>query len=1342
MFGKVAARLDPESLGLSFSSLEEILQSIKDKTVEWRRIFDGFVVSGTFEQIEEVHNSLQKIKSIRSYQGKRETAQTDCKRSAYPMAFGQSPRTGKLFTEPAIGRKHSNIDRNSTGRENLRDSQGRGSNHRMNILNSKMKNKGEDKLVQLQAFTHGSVVPSFEFPGAESTPSIEQKRESEKNSSGRDQCQAKGLKTEHLMATADRKMKTDEARKLEDEFKKSQILGVGERRLNREEARKFSDHGSPQIMPQNYKGPTELSASRKHKVENTSLDGKTIVTRSETPIQKVTNKEICGTGQGTTTESCAIKKSCVEDDPNERTEDTEPVTDRASNDVSGTTSEPAPYTNGAETRGNHQNQDETEPFETLSRKQQGGYNNGLWDVREKGNSLLGNEGEAVISDHIEENDIIETPQRNEICEKQVHPQSKGPHSPSESIKEPESTIATRESNHIKFLTETGITVLLLKGDITNHHVDLLIRPANPSLCYKEGPSNQIQEIEDTLVKDECQRITQGQETPKYGEAFFTDGGNLPCKAVLHVILPLWIEEKKDTKELKHLIHMCLKEGLILASEHGHKSVALPPLGQGGNPIPVRFSAEVTTRIIATFSRSVSPLHNGVTDFHIVCKDDATFSIFAKKLREFSFREKQQPYFAQAEDKTVPYESISRCGTGLKKDELSSLKGTPCQENQNVTMLPVSKSDLTSQPASFFHGTESRKNRLTQNEAKPCEALPKSRQDNANNRLKNVKEKENAFLENGGEAVTNHPKGEKSLIEAPKQSEICGEETYQHSKSPNSEESIEDAESSTTVMRNNHMKFSTETGITVMLFKGNVTSHNADVLISPANPSLCYKVGLSKQIQEAGGSYAKDKCLMLTQGQKMLKYGEVLVTGSGNLPCKAVFHAILPPWTDGEEDKKKLKRQIHNCLKDGLMLASGHRHRSVAFPLLGQEWNPIPVHVSAEVITRVIADYSKDVGPLHSGVTNAHVVCEDEASFELFAKELEEFSFPHKQQKHFKTRNKLYEDYKAVANESTRISGCIKDKSSAPEEKSRQSAALSISFKTDPVPEEENGTTQMVSPREEIVTSSIEIKSSEELSAVGEKMTMIEVEDLLQPEEARAFEILEATSGRHLLKRVGEVSKSVPEGESLNREIAEEFKRDEFEEQVTVNRDFENKSSVQLQQCTVVDPFSTQEAMEQHHAQRSIRHITNLPPLSMGMDKIIRRSSNSSSLHDGGRLLEGFMSPTIESLINADLHLGAQGLKLLHDDDDDVKKKEDLEESSSLHSHEKNSSTASSVPHLICLQSNENMPHNSRRKVEKILDSNMELETPDILETTIQNSPSLRTIDDENGLQTLPEKNGR
>lgn len=49
----------------------------------------------------------------------------------------------------------------------------------------------------------------------------------------------------------------------------------------------------------------------------------------------------------------------------------------------------------------------------------------------------------------------------------------------------------------------------------------------------------------------------------------------------------------------------------------------------------------------------------------------------------------------------------------------------------------------------------------------------------------------------------------------------------------------------------------------------------------------------------------------------------------------------------------------------------------------------------EVIICVIVDYSKDVGLLYSGVINVYVVCEDEVSFELFVKELEEFLFLYK-----------------------------------------------------------------------------------------------------------------------------------------------------------------------------------------------------------------------------------------------------------------------------------------------------------------------------------------------------------
>ena len=176
VFGKVAARLDPQPLGLSFSSLEEILQSIKDKAVvERRRIFDGFVVSGTFEEIAKVRSLLQKIIPISSHQGKREPVQTDCRKSVYPKAIRESPRADKPFFEPANGQKHPN--RNLTGKANLRESQGRGLNQRINMVNSKETNKEEDKLVHPETLTYGSAVPLFDFPGAESSPCMEQKRE-------------------------------------------------------------------------------------------------------------------------------------------------------------------------------------------------------------------------------------------------------------------------------------------------------------------------------------------------------------------------------------------------------------------------------------------------------------------------------------------------------------------------------------------------------------------------------------------------------------------------------------------------------------------------------------------------------------------------------------------------------------------------------------------------------------------------------------------------------------------------------------------------------------------------------------------------------------------------------------------------------------------------------------------------------------------------------------------------------------------------------------------------------------------------------------------------------------
>ena len=196
-----------------------------------------------------------------------------------------------------------------------------------------------------------------------------------------------------------------------------------------------------------------------------------------------------------------------------------------------------------------------------------------------------------------------------------------------------------------------------------------------------------------------------------------------------------------------------------------------------------------------------------------------------------------------------------------------------------------------------------------------------------------------------------------------------------------------------IFTESHWKFVTSTGVTVTLFVGDMSSHHSvDVFLCPANATFSYDEGLSKMIMDKGGQAIKDECLSISQSNDHLKEGVTFITCAGNLPCKAVLHAVLPSWDDEIHDDKTTKLQIHKCLMDGLRLASGHRLKSIALPPLGQHWNEVPVEVSAEVIVRVVAAFGKNIGPMHSGITDFYIVCEDGLTIDVFVEEFSSFFF--------------------------------------------------------------------------------------------------------------------------------------------------------------------------------------------------------------------------------------------------------------------------------------------------------------------------------------------------------------
>ena len=187
------------------------------------------------------------------------------------------------------------------------------------------------------------------------------------------------------------------------------------------------------------------------------------------------------------------------------------------------------------------------------------------------------------------------------------------------------------------------------------------------------------------------------------------------------------------------------------------------------------------------------------------------------------------------------------------------------------------------------------------------------------------------------------------------------------------------------------KFDTVTGLKVVLVKGDITSQKTDVLVSPIDSLFSFKSDLLKRILEEGGEAIKHEYLSIKETNPSSQ--DPVIIGGGDLPCRALLFAVLPQWNNEIEDKQKCKKQIHRRLKEAITLASGYRHKSVALPLLGQDYNDIPVEVSAEVIVCVIASFRKNLGSMHSGINEFRIVCEDEASFAAVVNQISSFSFP-------------------------------------------------------------------------------------------------------------------------------------------------------------------------------------------------------------------------------------------------------------------------------------------------------------------------------------------------------------
>jgi len=166
---------------------------------------------------------------------------------------------------------------------------------------------------------------------------------------------------------------------------------------------------------------------------------------------------------------------------------------------------------------------------------------------------------------------------------------------------------------------------LVRGDITKQRVDAIVNAANTSLLGGGGVDGAIHRAGGKAILEACQQIRSAQGGCAVGEAVVTTAGNLPCRAVIHTVGPVWSgEERNETG----LLGSCYRQSLLLAEQRQLTSIAFPNISTGIYRFPKPLAAQIAVQSVL---EAAEPLQH-VRRVTFVCFDEDNYRLYEERLR--------------------------------------------------------------------------------------------------------------------------------------------------------------------------------------------------------------------------------------------------------------------------------------------------------------------------------------------------------------------------------------------------------------------------------------------------------------------------------------------------------------------------------------------------------------------------------------------------------------------------------------------------------------------------------------------------------------------------------------
>ena len=141
--------------------------------------------------------------------------------------------------------------------------------------------------------------------------------------------------------------------------------------------------------------------------------------------------------------------------------------------------------------------------------------------------------------------------------------------------------------------------------------------------------------------------------------------------------------------------------------------------------------------------------------------------------------------------------------------------------------------------------------------------------------------------------------------------------------------------------------------TLALYHGDLTEERVDAIVNAANEHLAHGGGVAGAIVRRGGREIQAESDAWVRQHGLAGHDRPALTGPGQLPCRAIIHAVGPVWHGGQQDEDAKLRAAYTA---ALELAHQQGFASIAFPSLSTGIFGFPVERAAAIALQAVLDF--------------------------------------------------------------------------------------------------------------------------------------------------------------------------------------------------------------------------------------------------------------------------------------------------------------------------------------------------------------------------------------------------